>query len=264
MLKKTCFVLLTPLLSFNSTLYSFNRFDKFGLFYGIEVCCLWRGSNDAFMNTDGLEIIFYRHSNGSYLCLQARSTLHKSNCQMNEHIFLIERNRTFFFQHVLFKWMFDSNDSFSLQFFWIKYNREKYFFFYKSQFAISIAELERFEIKCASRGIQVYRDVCKPKLSQPLEVFPEQGNIYDPFAMVFEVKSAAMLTKTVIGRIPRKISRFCQYFKDYDGLLEARVRHSMKNLANSEQRSWDTRNAYCEKRFNEQRGFSKNETLLGR
>ena len=190
--------------------------------------------------------------------------MHKSNCQMNEHIFLIERNRTFFFQHVLFKWMFDSNDSFSLQFFWIKYNREKYFFFYKSQFAISIAELERFEIKCASGGIQVYRDVCKPKLSQPLEVFPEQGNIYDPFAMVFEVKSAAMLTKTVIGRIPRKISRFCQYFKDYDGLLEARVRHSMKNLANSEQRSWDTRNAYCEKRFNEQRGFSKNETLLGR
>ena len=37
----------------------------------------------------------------------------------------------------------------------------------------------------------------------------------------------------------------------------------MQNLVNSEQRSWDTRNAYYQKRFNKQRGFSKNETLLG-
>ena len=65
----------------------------------------------------------------------------------------------------------------------MKYNREKYFFFYKSQFAVSATEFERFKIKCASRGIQVYRDVCKPKLSEPLEVFPEQGNIYDPFGI---------------------------------------------------------------------------------
>ena len=57
-----------------------------------------------------------------------------------------------------------------------------------------MAELERFEIKCASRGFHIYRDIWKPK-PQLLEVFHEQGNIYDPFAMAFAVKSAAMLQK---------------------------------------------------------------------
>ena len=85
--------------------------------------------------------------------------MHKSNCQMNQQIFMNE-----------------------------KINREKYFFFHKSQFAVSVAELERFEIKCASRGFHVYRDIWKPKLSQLLEVFHEQGNVHDAFAMAFKVK----------------------------------------------------------------------------
>ena len=121
--------------------------------------------------------------------------MHKSNCQMNQQIFMNE-----------------------------KINREKYFFFHKSQFAVSVAELERFEIKCASRGFHVYRDIWKPKLSQLLEVFHEQGNVHDPFAMVFKVKSAAMLTKAVIGHIAGEISCFCRYFMDYVGLLEGRFR----------------------------------------
>ena len=36
-----------------------------------------------------------------------------------------------------------------------------------------------------------------------------------------------MLTKAVIGHIPREISRFCRYFMDYGGLLEARVRDTV-------------------------------------
>ena len=47
--------------------------------------------------------------------------------------------------------------------------------------------------------------------------------IHDPFAMAFKVKSAAMLTKSVIGHILREISRFCRYFMDYGGLLQAPV-----------------------------------------
>ena len=37
-----------------------------------------------------------------------------------------------------------------------------------------MAALDRFEIKCASRGFRIYRDTWKPKLSQLLEVFHEQ------------------------------------------------------------------------------------------
>ena len=40
-----------------------------------------------------------------------------------------------------------------------------------------------------------------------LEVFHEQGNVHDPFAMAFKVKSAVMLTKAVF-----------QYSVDYGGL----------------------------------------------
>ena len=127
--------------------------------------------------------------------------------------------------------VFDSNDSIPLQFFWLKRNREKYIFFHKSQFAVSMVELERFEIKYAPRGFHVYKDIWKPKLSQLLEVFHEQGNVYDPFAMAFKAKSAAMLTKSVIGHIPREISRFCRYFMDYGGLLEAPVRDTVCRIS---------------------------------
>ena len=143
---------------------------------------------------------------------------------MNERIELY-----FSLQNVLFKWMFDSNDSVPLQFFWLN-NREKYFFFHKSQFAVSLApELERFEIKCASRGFHVYRE--KPKLSRSLEVFQEQGHVHDPLATAFKVKNAVMLTKAVIGHMPREISRFCRYFMDYGGLLEARVRDTVCRIS---------------------------------
>ena len=74
-----------------------------------------------------------------------------------------------------------------------------------------MAELERFEIKCASSGFHVYRHIWKPKLPELLQVFHEQGNVHDPFAMAFKVKSAAMSTKAVIGHTPREISQFCGY-----------------------------------------------------
>ena len=94
-----------------------------------------------------------------------------------------------------------------------------------------MTELERFKIKCASRGFHVYRDIWKSKLSQLLEVFHEQGNVHDPFAMAVKVKSAAMLTKAVIDHIPREISWFCQYFMDHGGLLEAQVRDTVCRIS---------------------------------
>ena len=118
-----------------------------------------------------------------------------------------------------------------------------------------MVELERLEIKYASSGFHVYKDIWKPTLSQLLEIFHEQRNVYDPFAMAFKVKSAAMLTKSVIGHIPRDISRFCWYFMDYGGLLEALVRDTVCTISPI-LKSWETRKAYsCEKRrFNEERG----------
>ena len=40
-----------------------------------------------------------------------------------------------------------------------------------------------------------------------------------------------MLTKAVIGHIRKEISRFCRYFMDYGGLLEARVRDTVCRIS---------------------------------
>ena len=120
-----------------------------------------------------------------------------------------ERKQTFFFSkrsiqmNVRFKWF--------CTIFWLKHNRKKYFFIHKSQFAVSMAELEHFEIKFVSCWFHIYRDIWNPKLSQLLEVFHEQGNVHDPFAMACEVRSAAVLTTAVIGHIPREISCFFNF-----------------------------------------------------
>ena len=58
-----------------------------------------------------------------------------------------------------------------------------------------------------------------PTTQMPIFVlFVSAGVSFDgAFSMwvFFKVKSAAMLTKAVIGHIPREISRFCWYFMDY-------------------------------------------------
>ena len=50
---------------------------------------------------------------------------------MNKFFWMKEIELFFFFQNVLFRWMFDSNDSVPLQFFWLKHNSDEYFFFHK-------------------------------------------------------------------------------------------------------------------------------------
>ena len=84
---------------------------------------------------------------------------------------------------------------------------------------------QQFEITCASRGFRVYREFWKPKLGQNLQVKQEIGNLHDSFAISLGAKIPGKLTDFVIvGHIPREISRFCHYFMNYRGKIEARVR----------------------------------------
>ena len=64
-----------------------------------------------------------------------------------------------------------------------------------------------------------------------LEVFHEQGNVHDPFAMAFKVKSAVILAKAVIDHVRSELSRFCRYFMDYGGFLEAQVRDTVCRIS---------------------------------
>ena len=119
MLKETYFLLFTPPppLCTPSSIDLITSVSSLGLRFAASKEAI---NNNAFINTNGLEIIFYTHSDGLHLCLQGRSACTNQTVKwMNKlNNFLNKRNRTFFFffsfQSVLFKWMFDSNDSESL------------------------------------------------------------------------------------------------------------------------------------------------------
>ena len=83
----------------------------------------------------------------------------------------------------------------------------------------------KYEMKCASQqGFHEYRRVWTSGIRQSLTVQPEFRNVYDPHAMALLRKLAgAILDMDIACHLPREISRFCRYFVNYGGKLEARV-----------------------------------------
>ena len=90
----------------------------------------------------------------------------------------------------------------------------------------------KFQIDCARVAaiifIETYRNIWSPKLGQDLLVKQEVGNVHDPFAMSIGADIAEKLTSfDIVGHIPREISRFCHYFVNYGGAIEAKVRETI-------------------------------------
>ena len=90
----------------------------------------------------------------------------------------------------------------------------------------NIQGMQQFELECASRGYHVYRDVWRPVRGEILEIENDYGNVHDPFALSLNAQSnrRRLAMYDIVGHIPREISRFCYYFLNYGGSLQARVR----------------------------------------
>ena len=73
MLKETYFLLFTPPtpLCTPSSIDLITSVSSLGLKFAASEEAI---NNNAFINTNGLETMFYTHSDGLHLCLQARST----------------------------------------------------------------------------------------------------------------------------------------------------------------------------------------------
>ena len=83
---------------------------------------------------------------------------------------------------------------------------------------------DRFIVACASRGFHEYRKIWKPKLGQRLRVAFEKYNVYDPYCCALYARSKCTIHgRCVVGHIPRELSRFCKYFLDYSGVIDATV-----------------------------------------
>ena len=72
--------------------------------------------------------------------------------------------------------------------------------------AVSSEEEYEFEKDSVVRGHHVYKDVWTPYLNEELQLQREAGNEHDQHAV------AVVKSSTVVGHVPRTISRVCWFF----------------------------------------------------
>lgn len=86
------------------------------------------------------------------------------------------------------------------------------------------AEGTSFSVACASRGFHEYRKIWALRINQQLIVKPESGNLFDPYAIGLFTKIRGKIEPlSLVGHLPREISRFCKFFFEYGGNIEATV-----------------------------------------
>ena len=91
--------------------------------------------------------------------------------------------------------------------------------------SIASSSLPQVQFDCASRGFHEYRQIWNPRIGQKLDIEQDYGSINDPFSMAIKaVLRGRIQYWETVGHIPREISRFCCYFINYGGTLEARLR----------------------------------------
>lgn len=80
-----------------------------------------------------------------------------------------------------------------------------------------VEKMEEYERDLCIRGFHVYRDIWEAAVGEVLDCEREPGNAKDRYAVA--VKKEA----TVIGHLPKKISRVCSLFLRRGGSLQCTV-----------------------------------------
>ena len=69
----------------------------------------------------------------------------------------------------------------------------------------------RFVFLCGSRGYHEYRTIWTPTLHEVLGAKQEPGNAYDRFAITCTKRLPSRLTESVVGHLPKEVSRYTYY-----------------------------------------------------
>ena len=77
----------------------------------------------------------------------------------------------------------------------------------------------RFMFLCGLRGYHEYRSIWTPTLHEVLKAKQESGNTYDRFAIACTKKLPSRVTESVVGHLPKEMSRYTYYII----LLSAKV-----------------------------------------
>ena len=77
----------------------------------------------------------------------------------------------------------------------------------------------QFVVKCSERGRHVYKRIWSPCVGEPFETFCKEDNEHDKYAMAVHLKNSL----TVVGHIPREITRTCHFFVRKKGEITGEV-----------------------------------------
>ena len=74
------------------------------------------------------------------------------------------------------------------------------------------------------RGFHVYREIWSPVLGEELSTQQEPGNPEDRYAV------AVMRSGSIVGHIPREISKTCFHFISHDGEIGCKITGTRRGL----------------------------------
>ncbi len=79
--------------------------------------------------------------------------------------------------------------------------------------------VNQFVVKCSVRGHHVYKRIWTPRVGERLETFCEEDNEHDKYAVAAHRNGCA----TIVGHIPREITRTCHFFLKSKGEITGEV-----------------------------------------
>ena len=76
---------------------------------------------------------------------------------------------------------------------------------------------------CGLRGFHVYKEIWKPIVGELLRCSHERNNIYDRYAIAANKRLRGRQADSIIGHLPREISRATRFFLLRGGMVHLKV-----------------------------------------
>ena len=72
-----------------------------------------------------------------------------------------------------------------------------------------------FKFLCGLRGLYMYSDKWKPRIGERISIVHEKRNIHDINAMAGKKTLPGTLAPSIIGHLPKEISRYTRYIIEH-------------------------------------------------
>jgi hypothetical protein len=76
---------------------------------------------------------------------------------------------------------------------------------------------------CGLRGFHVYQDIWKPVNGEALNCIHERKNTHDRYAIAATKRLPGRIADSIVGHLPREISRFTRFLISREGMVKVTV-----------------------------------------